>query len=663
MIKTDTRNSKLLSKEDQVREKPALIFGTNDEKGAFHTFEEVVANSIDEAREGWGGRIDITVETGDIITVEDWGRGLPMGKIPGTNEYNWERNLCTLYSSGKYGSEQYKKALGTNGVGLSATQFASEFMEVYSTYDGETKYMCFKEGKPVTELKVMAPVKEGTGTKIRYKPDSYVFPVLKRISLEPSMFLTYLIDQAMLQKGIEIRFKHYGLEDEVVLKYDNGMAEYIDSVIEGKRYLSESAYYTDKVRGNDEDTPDLDDYDVEMHLAFNFAPDTSLCKVYHNASFLFEQGDNKTVTALQTGFTRAFNEIANANGKLGKNDTIVYKDIESLLVCIGATDAPGNRTWFKNQTKGAITNTFITKAFREFVFSKVKYWAESNKDIANKVLDAVIANMRARIEGAEVSKKVVRKLKKAIDFKDMPKTFKDASSKIVIERELYIVEGNSAMGAVKQACIPRIQGIYTLRGKVTNCLKEKITKALNNEIITDLYRVLGCGMEVHNKNIEDLPEFDINRLKWGKIIICTDADYDGYHIRCLLLGMMYVLSPSLLKSGRVYIAETPLYEVSYKNEIQFAYDDNEKQQLLDYFRDKGAKEGQVIIQRSKGLGENDPEMMHKSTMAPETRRLIPVEMDDDEEEVRNYFTALLGDDIETRRILIDEYFDKYDSEE
>lgn len=659
---SNSRNMKRLKDEQQVRQRPAPIFGTNDERGAFHSVDEIIANSIDEAREGYGNVINITVEEGNIITVEDNGRGLPMDWNDDEQMYNWELALCTLYASGKYDDSQYGQSLGLNGLGLTATQFASSFMDVWATYDGKTRYMHFEKGKPVGDMKYLSPVKDGTGTTIKFQPDVEVFPALRHKNLSADMFLDLLNSQAMLLAGLTINFTHYELNNTVRFYYENGISEYVDKVIEEKTMLPEAAYFFDSEVGTDDPEHDamagLDPYRVDMKIAFNFCRDHSVVKIYHNGSYMFEGG--RTVEALQAGITKAFTDVAKNNSKLTRADKFQFKDIESMLICVASTDAPGNRTWFKNQTKGAINNPFIGTAFAQFVYNKTRYWLEQNSALATKVIAEAVINKQAREEGAEVSKKVIKSLSKAVSFSSKPKDFRDCSSKNVFERELYIVEGRSALGSVKLACDPKFQAVIPVRGKPINCLKERITRVLNNDIIIDLYRVLGCGMEVDNKNLQDLPKFDINKLNWGKVIICTDADVDGEHIRCLLITMFYILSPSLLKAGKIFIAETPLYEMTYKKETKFAFSEAEKENTLQYFYNLGAKEGQVKIQRSKGLGENDPEMMSISTMKPETRRLVPVEYPEDASELSTYFNALLGDDLETRRILIEEYFNIVD---
>lgn len=659
MANDNSRNMKRLQDEQQVRQRPGVIFGTNDERGAFNGAFEVIANSIDEAREGYGKSISVKVEQGNIITVQDHGRGLPMDWNEEEQMYNWELALCTLYASGKYDASQYSQSLGLNGLGLTSIQYASAFMDVYSMYGRKLRIMHFEKGKPVGKMQVKDIDTDETGTTIKFQPDVEVFPALKNTHLSSIMFLTSLRKQAMLLPKLEIILEHYELNQPVKFYYENGITDYIDDLVE-KRMLPNAVEFYDSAMGTDDRELYPEEYRVDMRMAFNFSRDSGLVEVYHNASHMFEGG--KTVEALELGVTKAFTDYAKSNGKLSKNDRFLFKDISDIFLCVATTDAPGNRTFFKNQTKGAITNVFIGQAFLQFVYEKVRYWLDNNNTLAPKILAEVIANKTAREEGAEVSKKVIRNLTSQVSFGNKPKGFRDASSKVISERELYIVEGQSALGAVKLACNPKFQGVIPVRGKPINCLKEKITRVLKNDIVIDLYRVLGCGMEVKSEYIEDLPKFNILNLKWNKVIICTDADIDGYHIRTLLLTMLWRLSPSLIKHGKVFIAETPLYELKYKKEVRFAYDDSEKDYYMQELINLGAKESQIKINRSKGLGENDPEMMHKSTMNPETRRLIPVEYPENDGELISYFNALLGDDLESRRALIEEYFDLVDTD-
>lgn len=662
MADNKDRNMKRLKDEQQVRQRAGVIFGTNDEYGAAHGVEEVIANSVDEAREGFGDLITIEFDKDGSVTVEDSGRGLPMDWNEEEKEWNWKLALCTLYASGKYDNAQYGNSTGLNGLGLTATQFASEYMDVWATYGGKTRYMHFEKGKPVGDMKIMAAIRQGTGTKIKYKPDVEVFPALRTKSLPANYFINIIRKQAMLQDGLTIRLKHFELPKEIEICYKGGIVEFID-VMTQKPLLNKPVKYESYEIGTDDEQLYPEKYKVDMKLAFTFSKETKFIEVYHNGSELFEATQNHTADALKEAFTQALTMYAKFNGKLSKNDRFLFRDLEPMLVAIGATSAPGNRTWFKNQTKGAINNPFIKRAFFDFIYNSVTNWLNTNKPTADKIVADVIANKQIREEYDKSMNNMIRKISKGVAFGNKPENFKDCESKSIIDREIYLVEGRSALGSVLTARDPKFQAIFPLRGKPINCLKEKLSKVLANDIIADLFRIFECGLEVKNEHIENLPEFDITKLKWNKIIICTDADVDGMHIRCLLITMFYVLAPSLLKSGKVFIAETPLFEISWKDETHFAFDENEKKKILTDLYSRGAKDSQITIQRSKGLGENDPEMMAVSTMNPLTRRLTQVEYPDNATNVSNYFNALLGDDLETRRIIIDEYFDQTESAE
>lgn len=658
------RNMSRLKDEEQVRKRPGIIFGTNDEMGAYNGINEIFANVFDEGREGFGKEMRVTIEEGNIITVSDDGRGLPMHWNEDEQMYNWELALCTLYASGKYDESQYTKgATGLNGLGLTSTQYASEFMEVWSTYDNKTYYIGFKKGRPVTELKITNPIRQGTGTTIKFKPDPEVFPALKVKKIPAELFVMNLSRQAMLIKGFRIIFKHFELTEPIEMIYPNGASDYIDTLTD-QTMLPKSIEFFDDATGMDDtekDIPGIKPYTVHMKVTFNFSKISDeedrvrMADIYHNASHMFEGGE--TVSGFEQGIVGAFTAYGRQVNRLGKNDKFLYKDISDILICVGTTEAPGYRTWFKNQTKGAINNVFIGKAFRQFIFDKFMYFFNNNSSTADKVLSQALLNKQAREEGAEVSRKVINKLSKDVKFGSKPKNFSDCKSKNILLRELWIVEGLSAKTAVKLACDPEFQAIMPVRGKIINCIKERLARVLNSEIIIDLFRVLGCGIEAKSEYIEDLPKFDLNKLKWGKIIICTDADIDGKHIICLVLTMFYVLAPSLLKAGKVFIAETPLFDIVYKGKTEFAYNEAERDSIISRLHTLGITDKQIKINRSKGLGENFSENMWNSTMNPATRRLIPVEYPENDKDLPMYFNTLLGDDIEMRRLLIEEYFD------
>lgn len=642
--------------EDRVRQRPSVIFGTNDEYGAAHGIYEIIANSIDEAREGHGNRIEVSIFKNGEVQVKDYGRGIPLGWNESEQEYNWQLVFCTLYASGKYKDDNYGESLGLNGLGATATQYASEFMDVYSVSNGEKSYMRFEKGRPVGELKVVKAEGEETGTTIRFKPDSEVFIGLKNNVLPADYYINKLRRQAMLHAGLEVVLYHEEVGREIVLRYDEGIKEFVSAICT-KPMLKETFEISGAEWGVDDPDKNPEKYKLNMRVAFNFSRHSELVELYHNGSHLYEGG--VTMDALRMAFHKSFEDHAKEIGKLNKSDKLHYRDIESILVCVGDTNAPGNRTFFKHQTKSAINNPFIKKAYADFLYYHIRNWLKEDSN-SEKVLAEVLINKLVREEADRVSKKAVQSLTKKITFGNKPKKFVDCKSKSSFERELYIVEGDSALGACKLARDSSIQALMPVRGKILNCLKAELPKILSSDIIVDLMRVLGCGLEAQSKYIDKLPEFDMEKLNYDKIIICTDADLDGMQIRCLIIAMFYKLCPSLLKQGKIYIAETPIFEIEAKKEIHFAYTEQEKEEVIAKLLEDGVKENQIKLQRSKGLGENEPDMMNKTTMNPLTRRLVPVEYPKDDKDVASYFNALLGDDIETRRILIDEYFELTD---
>lgn len=648
---------KSLKNEDQVRMRPGVIFGTNDESGAANGIWEIIANSIDEAREGHGNQIRVKVWKDGTVEVSDDGRGVPMDWNQSEEKYNWELVFCTLYASGKYDSAAYGQALGLNGLGATAMQYASEFFDVESVYDGKSHIMHFEKGRPIGDMKVVASTLEPgkTGTTIKFKPDPEVFIGIRHGCMGPEYYLDKLRRQAMLQEGLEFILWHEELDKEVSIVYKEGILGFIDSITP-KPMLKSTAYFTGSAEGTDDPSIDPTPYKLDMRIAFNFSRDLQLLELYHNGSLMFEGG--VTLTALQRGFLGAFDYKLHELNKLGKNEHIIFKDIEQILVCVADTNAPGNRTFFKNQTKGAVNNPFMREAFEKFMYQQLSNWMRVDKASAEKVLDEILANKKAREESEKLSKKVIAEMSRSMTgVGNKPKKFSDCRNKNPFERELWIVEGDSAKGACVQARDSSFQAIMPIRGKILNCLKEDFTRIFKSEIIVDLLRIFGCGIEAKVKNADNLPKFDMNKLNYNKIIICSDADSDGMQIRCLVITMIYRLCPSLLRHGKVFIAETPLFEINCNKETYFAYTESEKDAIMNKLRGLGYSDNKIKVQRSKGLGENDPDMMWKSTMCPETRRLLPVEYNPETDKTCNsVFNALLGDDIEMRRILVKEYF-------
>ena len=654
----ENRNLKEMSDIESVRLRPSNIFGTNDLDGEIHGISEVIVNSCDEAGEGYGKVIEITIERDNTVTVRDEGRGIPMGYNKEAGKYNWEIALCTLYGSGKYDESQYKKSAGLNGLGLTAMQFASEFMNVKSVYDGVAHYVDFKEGVPTGPMREEKDDSGKTGTTIRFKPDPKVFIDADK-TIPPTAFNDLLRKQAMIINGLKIIIHHCDYNKPIVIQFNNGIIDFIDAVAESKM-MSETAYYEGGADGTDDVRINPELYHLDMRFAFNFNRDGGLLEVYHNGIHLYEAVKNKTVESVQKAFVEAFTECARAESKLTRTDSFQFKDMEQILVCVAETKAPGFRTFFKNQTKGAITNPFIIKELQTFVTRSLRAWIENNKKEALKIVDSMAAMKKAREEAEKVSKKAISRLTKKNTFLDHPESLYDCESTNPEECEIYIVEGKSAAGAVVTARDDYRQAVIGLTGKPINCMKNyNLSILLNNKVIVNLYRSLQCGIEAKSKYIKDLPKFNIDNLRYNKIIIAADADIDGKHIVILMLAMFYVLSPSLLKERKVYIAESPLYEIVYKDKSVFAYSDEERDTLIDELKEKGVKDKQYKVHRSKGLGENDADMMYDAIMNKDTRRLVVLDYPEEAEQQRllaGLFEAILGNDIETRRILIEQYF-------
>lgn len=652
----ESRNLVSLEEKDKVRKKPGVIFGTADMDGAVNGIYEIVDNSIDEAREGYGNDIYFSVEPNNIVTVEDFGRGLPMHYNEETGVYNWKLALCTMYASGKYDDSQYTSALGTNGLGLTAMQFASEFMDVESVYDGKVYSMHFEKGDPIGDLKVAKNrSSKKHGTKIRFKLDSEVFLGIDNENIPVEYFLEKFTRKAMIHPGLTFHFKHYAdTVPERTIVFEGGMVEMIDKISKDP-ITSRTAYFRESVFGTDRASDP--DYELKMQIAFRFDKNAGMVDVYHNGAYLSYQNRNITLAGLRRAMLKVLNDCAKAGSKLRKNDSFTFSDIEGSFIAIGSTDCPGNRTIFHNQVKDAIANPFIATSFEKFCEASFRSWANANPKDMDSVIEVALINKQAREEADKVSREVTNALKKANGIGNRIENFCDCKSRDIDINELYLVEGLSAFGSCKRARSANTQAVLALKGKPLNCQKAKVQDAVSNEVVLRIARALGCGFEIHGKNNIDLPKFDVKKLRYGKIMICTDGDIDGNHIRCLVLTLIYRLMPTLLKQGRVYIVESPLYEFAFNGNrhSEFAYSDEERDEKIAELSEQKAK---YRILRSKGLGENNADMMSLTTMNAKTRRVVKVEYQEDESKMAEAFEQLLGDDLKSRKAIISEYFSK-----
>ncbi|MBQ2676104.1 MAG: DNA topoisomerase [Clostridia bacterium] len=630
---------------DRVRKKPAVIFGSDGIEGCQHSIFEIISNSIDEAREGYGNKIIITRYEDHSIEVQDFGRGAPVDYNNNEQCYNWELLYCEMYAGGKYNNdedESYQFSLGTNGLGLCSTQYASEYMDVEIKRDGFKYNLHFEKGENIGGLQKEPYTGRDTGTKTRWKPDLEVFT---DINVPLAYYVDIIKRQAVVNDGLL-----FVLRDQVNGKfvtteyvYKNGITDYANEIV-GEEALTPVQFWNTERKGRDRD--DKPEYKVKINAALCFSNKHQLKEYYHNSSWLEYGGAPEK--AVRSAFVSQFDAYIKQNNKYQKNESkISFGDIEECLVLVVSSFS--NQTSYENQTKKAITNRFIQEAMTEFFRHQLEIYFIENKQEADKIVEQVLINKRSRERSEKERLNLKKTLQTSNDMANRVQKFVDCRSRKVEEREVYIVEGDSALGSCKLARDPDFQAIMPVRGKILNCLKAEYDKVFKSEIITDLLKVLGCGVEVKSKANKDLSTFNINNLRWNKIIICTDADVDGFHIRTLILTMIYRIMPTLINEGKVYIAETPLYEINTKDMTYFAYDENEKAEILAKIGDK-----KYTLQRSKGLGENQPDMMNLTTMNPATRRLIKV-MPDEAERTADMFDMLMGDNLEGRKQFISDY--------
>ena len=638
---------------DRVRKRPGVIFGSDGLDGCEHAVFEILSNSIDEAREGHGNLITLTYYEDKSIEVEDFGRGCPLDWNPTEKRYNWELVFCELYAGGKYRNDDggdYEYSLGLNGLGSCATQYASEYMDVTVWRDGNKYSLRFKkgkvQGKKGQELKIEPADRKKTGTTIRWRPDLEVFT---DINIPEEYFDDVLHRQAVVNAGVTFRLRlQRGNKFETRdFCYPNGILDYVTELA-GEGPLTAPFFVSTERKGRDrEDKPE---YKVKISAAFCFSNKTTALEYYHNSSWLENGGAPDK--AVKSAFLSAIDAYLKQQGKYQKNESsIKFQDIQDCLVLV--TNCFSTQTSYENQTKKAINNRFIQQAMTEFLKSQLEVYFIENKPEATRISEQVLINKRSRETAEKARQGMKKKLSGSIDISNRVQKFVDCRSRDPEKREIYIVEGDSALGSVKLSRDAEYQGVMPVRGKILNCLKADYVRIFKSDVITDLMKVPGCGVEVKDKHTKELSSFDLGSLRWSKVIICTDADVDGYHIRTLILTMLYRLVPTLIREGYVYIAESPLYEINSKGKTWFAYSEREKAEIVESL--KGAK---ASISRSKGLGENDPDMMWMTTMNPETRRLIKV-MPEDAQRMAQVFDLLLGDDLEGRKNHISEFGAQY----
>ena len=636
----------LLKGADRVRLRPSVIFGSDGLEGCEHAVFEILSNSIDEAREGYGNKIEVTRYKDHSVRIKDYGRGIPVDYNANEGRYNWELVFCELYAGGKYNNnsgENYEFSLGLNGLGACATQYSSEYMDTVIFRDGFKYTLHFEKGENISGLVKEETVQKSTGTDIKWKPDKEVFT---DINIPSEYFKDILKKQAIVNAGLIFEYYDEEADEHETFVYENGIKDYINELNSGKG-LTDSYYMETETKGRDrEDKPE---YKLKFEAAFCFNNEINSLQYFHNSSFLEHGGSPDK--AVKNAFVYSIDKYIKANSLYKKNEKkITFSDIEDSLIII--VNSFSTITSYENQTKKSITNKVIQDAVTDYFKQQLEIYFIENKIDADKIANQVLVNKRSRETAENTRVNIRKKLTGSLDMNNRVDKFVNCRSKDVSRRELYIVEGDSALGSCKLGRDAEFQAIIPIRGKILNCLKSDYEKIFKNDIITDLLKVLGCGVEIKAKHNSNINSFDLSQLRWNNVIICTDADVDGYQIRTLILTMLYRLVPTLISEKKVYIAESPLYEITSGKDTYFAYTENEKTQILSKLK------GKYTIQRSKGLGENQPEMMWETTMNPETRHLIMV-TPDLAELTKQKFELLLGENLKGRKEFIESDGYKY----
>ncbi|NLB09622.1 MAG: DNA topoisomerase [Clostridiaceae bacterium] len=647
----DNESISSLKGADRVRKRPAVIFGSDDLTGTEQSFFEILSNSIDEAREGYGNKITVTRYADHSIKVEDDGRGIPVDFNQRENRYNWELVYCELYAGGKYRTHEgfhYEYSLGLYGLGDCATQYASEFFDVVSMRDGYKYELHFEKGENIGGLSKTEMTGRRTGTIQHWKPDRDVFT---EIEIPANNFHIILKRQAIVNAGVRFIFIDKAADETTEFYYPEGILGFVRE-LDGGKGISEPFFFEGE--GSGRDRADKPEYKVLAQCAFCFNNEAENIEFFHNSSWLEYGGSPER--AMRSALVAELDRLLKHENKYKANESkISFTDIEDSLIWISSSFS--TLTSYENQTKKSISNKFIQEYMTDLIRTQMEIWFIEHKAETLKILDQVLVNKRSRENAEKTRLDVKKKLMGNLDFQNRIKNFVDCRTKDVSKRELYIVEGNSALGSVKMARDAEYQAVIPIRGKILNCLKADYKTIFNSEIITDLIKVLGCGVEIKSKHSSKIASFDLDSLRWNKIIICTDADVDGFQIRTLILTMFYRLMPTLITEGKIFIAESPLFEITHVvkkvERTLFAYSDREKNDILE-----GLNGGSVHIQRSKGLGENEPDMMWLTTMNPETRKLIEI-VPVGYEESAEMFDLLLGDNLAGRKQYIKDYGDSY----
>ena len=605
---------------EAVRKRPSMYIGSISARGLHHLVSEVVDNSIDEALAGYCSLIEIIIHQDNSITVKDNGRGIPV-EMHKVGKPAVEVVMTILHAGGKFGDGGYKVSGGLHGVGVSCVNALSEHMEVEVKRNGKLYGIEFSCGKTVVPLYEKG-VAEETGTSVHFKPDSTIFTEL--IYNYDTLKLR-IRELAILNKGIKILLSDDRTGKSETFHYEGGIVEFVKYVDDSKDKLHEEPIYIEGIKDNNI---------VEVALQY--------CDTYNESIFSFVNNINTEeggthLAGFKQAMTRTINDYARKIGTLKDGEeNLSGDDVREGMTAVISIKIPEPQ--FEGQTKTKLGNSEIRPLVDNLVSDGLAEFLEENPAIGKKIIDKAILSARARM-AARKARELTRR-KNALEVSSLPGKLADCQSKDAAETEIYLVEGNSAGGSAKQGRDRRFQAILPLRGKILNVEKARLDRILSSEEIRNMITAFGCGIG---------EEFDIAKARYGKIIIMTDADVDGAHIRTLLLTFFYRYMPPLIKEGHVFIAQPPLYLVRKGNNHTYAYSDDELQSVLDVV----GRDNKPYVQRYKGLGEMNPEQLWETTMNPEGRTLLQVHLED-AAEADSIFSVLMGDKVEPRRKFIEE---------
>jgi len=629
-------NINVLKGLEAVRKRPAMYIGDISQRGLHHLVNEIVDNSIDEALGGFNDRIDISINEDGSVTVVDFGRGIPVDIHPVEKVSALEVVMTVLHAGGKFDKSSYKVSGGLHGVGVSVVNALSKWLKVEVRRGGKLYFQEYEKGIPKAKVKEIGKVKKNeTGTKVTFMPDDSIFKTTK---FKFDLLSERMRELAFLNKNITINIKDEIEGDDESFHYKGGIIEFVKYLDESRTTFHKPIY----MEGEKDNTP------VEIAFEYSDAYSDNICTYVNNIN-THEGGSH--LVGFKTALTRTFNTYATKNKLIKENSkiTLTGDDFREGLTAVVSVKVMEPQ--FEGQTKTKLGNSEVKSIVETIVGEKLSDYLEENPTVGKKIIEKCLRSAEAR-EAARKARDLVRR-KSALDSMHLPGKLADCSIKDPEHCEIYIVEGDSAGGSAKQGRDRRFQAILPIKGKILNVEKAKINKVLGNDEIKTMVTAIGAGIGA---------EFNSEKARYGKIIIMTDADVDGSHIRTLLLTFFYRQMKELITSGHVYIAQPPLYKIKKGREEVYAYDDSERNKILERMRGNGNSKSTndenipkgVTISRYKGLGEMNPEQLWATTMNPETRTILQVNLES-AASADKIFETLMGDVVEPRRAFIEKH--------